>query len=137
MAAIALRGGSLQLTSHEHVSRVADVPVRAYARGSVVVSNAERVGSALNLAAGVHAFPDAPSELEADVSFGAVQIVLALAEKLAAGFLVLRIACVSWRAQTLSSNTASPRTALDVVARVLAPTSLAVVSKNQAIKQHY
>lgn len=90
-----------RLTSFPEIARVAKVPIDTKTRRDVVLCHAERVWTALQFTAGVHAFANVSTDLEADLFGGTVEIVGTVFVLRAAFFEVVRVAGVSGRADTV------------------------------------
>lgn len=71
------------------------VPVDAQTRRHVILGDAQRVGPTLQFAARVHAFPNAFSDLEADLLRFAIEIVGTMTVKIATLRQIIRIAAVA------------------------------------------
>lgn len=84
----------------------------------MILRDAESVGSALQLAARVHAFAYAFADLEADLLWLALQVIRATAVQMASLVQIIGIAGVAGRAHARPILADGTRTALDVAALV-------------------
>lgn len=109
-----------RLATFDQVARITLVSVDAQARGHVVLRDAQRVRSALQLAAGVHALANALADLEADLLRLALEIVGATAVQVAALVQVIGVAAVTGRAHARTVLADGSRAALDVAAPIYA-----------------
>lgn len=96
------------------------VPVDAETGRHVVLGDAERIRAALQFAARVDALANPFADLEADLLGLAVQVVGAVAVKVAAFAEIVRIAAVPWRTDAGSVLTHRSRSTLHVAAAVYA-----------------
>lgn len=126
----ALSGGlsGFWFASSEEVTGISKVTLGTDARGSVVVGDAQGVGSTLYLTAGIHALPDATAVLEADLLVVAIRVVRALALYSTSIDHVLGISRVPRRTDALARVTCRPWATLNTIAEVLAAATVTRVS---------
>jgi len=89
--------GFRRLATLDQIARVALVSIDAQTGRRVVLRDAERVGSALQLAAGIHALANSLAYLEADLLRLALEIVRAVTVQVATLVQVIGIAAVTRR----------------------------------------
>lgn len=94
----------------------------------MIIRGADRVGSALDLAATFHALSDAALVLEANLRASAVAVSVALSDERAAGGEIFRVAIVAWWTDALAAVASSTWTTFDVFAQVFAFSAITLES---------
>lgn len=108
------------MTTLDKIARIALITVDTQAGGHVVLSDAQRVGPALQFAARVNALANTLADLEANLLGRALEIVRAVTVQVAAFVQIVGIAAVTRRAHARSVLTDGSGTALDVAALIYA-----------------
>lgn len=128
LSALSGRLPGFRFASSEEVTGISKVTLGTDARRSVVVGDAQGVGSTLHLTACIHALSDATSVLEADLLVVTIRVVCALALYNTSIDHVLGITGVPRRTDALSRVTCRPWATLNTIAEVLAAATVTRVS---------
>lgn len=119
---------AFQLATYLQIAGITKVTIGADTRRTMIVGDAERVGSALNFRAGIDALAQSLAQLETDLRVSTVGIVAALSTYTAALGEIMRISNVAQGTQTFTSITNGARTASRLRAQILADTRLTTVA---------